>query len=154
MYSRYITKAPFSQKKNKTFQVFWLQPRSFFFPAGCTFAFDCFLLVSADTSYVFANSCHMMMYYSVSRFVYAHFIVAIFDSCCMDENNNKKNLNKTIWFAHATLSLCVFGLGGWFRSCNIETEALRFRVKNKHLKFVGHFCGSTSTVHCVEKNSN
>lgn len=33
------------------------------------------------------------MYYSVFRFVYAHFIVAIIDSCCMDE----KNLNKTIF---------------------------------------------------------
>lgn len=46
--------------------------------------FDCFLPVSATTNYVFANSCHTIMYYSVFRFVYAHFIVAIIDSCCMD----------------------------------------------------------------------
>lgn len=47
----------------------------------------------------------MMMYYSVSRFVYAHFIVAIFDSCCMDENNNKK-----IWIKlfDLLMQLCLF----------------------------------------------
>lgn len=77
----------------------WVSPQGLAprFPLPCwghTYAFDCYLLVSATTYCVFANSCHTIMYYSVFRFVYAHFIVAIIDSCCMDE---KKNLNKTIF---------------------------------------------------------
>lgn len=70
--------------------------------------FDCFLLVSATTDCVFANSCHTIMYYSVFRFVYAHFIVAIIDSCCMDE----KNLNKTI-FDLLMQHLCVVIGSAW-----------------------------------------
>lgn len=55
------------------------------------YALTCFLLVRAPTSYVFANTCHTTIYCSVFRFVYAHFIVAIIDSCCMDlEKTTKK----------------------------------------------------------------
>lgn len=80
------TKAPSSPKK----PTHWvppggLEPR---FPLPCwghTYAFDCYLLVSATTYRIFANSCHTVMYSSVFGFVYAHFTVAIIDSCCMDE---------------------------------------------------------------------
>lgn len=43
------------------------------------------------------------MYYSVFRFVYAHFIVAIIDSCCMDD---KKKKEKNIWIKQYLICSC------------------------------------------------
>lgn len=105
--SRYRTKAPFFSPKPHV-QPQRLQPRFLSSLLRAHVHFDCFLLVSATTDYVFANSCHTIMYYSVFRFVYAHFIVAIIDSCCMDE----KNLNKTI-FDLLMQHLCVVIASAW-----------------------------------------
>lgn len=95
----------------------WVSPQGLAprFPLPCwghTYAFDCYLLVSATTYCVFANSCHTIMYYSVFRFVYAHFIVAIIDSCCMDE--------KKIWIKQYLICSC--------NSC-VVTASLRARLE-------------------------
>lgn len=115
------TKAPPSPKTTP-----WVSPRGlapwFLLPCwGHTYAFDCYLLVSATTYRVFANSCHTIMYYSVFRFVYAHFIVAIIDSCCMDE--------KKIWIKQYLICSCkscvvTASLWTWLRIFTAVAESL------------------------------